>query len=186
MIDKRFFGGVILVVTVIVAGVSALPALLLRPVAPEPLAMAVPVTKIAEPIPGRAESSSITRVEPKPVATPVAQSPVAHAQQSAMPPAPQPVAVVLPPAKLPAPQPPAASPSTTPVAFPEVQPIGVATASGPDVAAPASPPPRAASAPRPIAEQPARPERAAQPSAKPRRTVRPAIYPLGEFLAWRR
>ena len=49
----------------------------------EPVAMPAPVTKLAEPIPGRAESNSVTRVEPKPVAVPIEQSPVAQAAQSA-------------------------------------------------------------------------------------------------------
>lgn len=184
MIDKRFWGVAIAAVTVIVAGASALPALLLRPVAPEPPAVPAPVAKIAESILDRSESSSITRVEPKPAAAPVERTPVAV--QSATLPAPQPVVTPPEPAKLPVPELPAAPPSTAPVAFPPVQPVGVATASGPDVTAPASAQPRAASAPRPIAEKPAGPERAALRSAKPRRAVRPAIYPLGEFLAWRR
>jgi hypothetical protein len=185
MIDKRFWGIAIAAVTVIVAGASALPSLLRRPAEPELAAVMAPVAKIAEPVPVRGESGPVARVEPKPVTAQVEQR---GAEQPAAPPAPQAAAMVPAPepVKLPAPEPPVAPPSPAPVAFPPVQPVGVATASGLDVAAPAGAPPRSGSVPRPSAEKPTRPERAAQRPAKPRRTVRPAIFPLGEFLAWRR
>lgn len=163
MIDKGFWSGAILVVTIVVAGASSLPALLLRPMAPDParIPVAAPpaaaVKQIAEPIP--------PRVEPPPV------SPVAAAT-----PAPQPAATM--------PQPPPAAPvrATAPIAFPPVQPVGVAAANGPDaVAAPAAVATarlsRAIDKPR---------QRTAHGKVTRKRYVRPAVFPLREFLAWRR
>jgi len=177
MVDKRLFSGAILVVTIVVAGASSLPTLLLRQSAPKP--MPVPITapvvvKPVEPIAERIEAKTvvIARVEPKPGAereTPVS---VAPAQPVLLDPPP--------PAASAAEPPPAPTREAAPAAFPPVQPVDVATASGPDpapVAAAPARPPRAVEKPR---------QRTARQAAARKRSVRPAIFPLREFLAWRR
>lgn len=192
MIDKRFFSGAILVVTIVVAGASSLPALLLRPVAPEPMPIAAPAAvKAAEPIPERAEAQPVVaaRVEPKPVAEREAPVSVASPQPVLRdpplpepPPAPVPAkaAAAAPPPPAPSAEPPAPMREAAPVAFPPVQPVGVATASGPD------PEPAAIAPVRPArtAEKPR--QRTAHQTVARKRFVRPAIFPLREFLAWRR
>jgi hypothetical protein len=67
-----------------------------------------------------------------------------------------------------------------------VQAVGDAAANAPDAVRPGNPPAPEAIPPRPNVEKPPRPERTARRPAKPRQTVRPAVYPIGEFLAWRR
>jgi len=181
MIDKRFFSGAILVVTIVVAGASSLPALLLRPAAPDtlPMPVAAPAAvTTAEPI-ERVEAKPVeANVEPKPIAKPAAVMPD-----------PPPVAVpptksvaVPPPPSTPAAEPPPPVREAAPITFPAVQPVGVAAASGPDaVAAPA------ASAPARAATATGKPrQRTAHQTAARKRAVRPAIFPLREFLAWRR
>jgi hypothetical protein len=199
MIDKRFVSGAILAVTIVVAGASSLPALLLRPAAPDPLpmpAIAPAILKTAEPI-ERAEGVEakpvvIARIEPKPVAE--REPPVSVAPPQAVlrdppvpdpPPAPvaaKPVAIPSPPPAAPAAEPSAPVREAASVAFPPVQPVGVATASGPDtVVSPAAGAPARSAR---TAEKPR--QRAAHQTATRKRSVRPAIFPLREFLAWRR
>src|SRR5689334_17500020 len=81
MIDKRFYGIAIAAVTIVVAGASALPSLLLRPAQPEAIAIPAARAAIAEPVPARAESKLAT---PKAVAAP-AEPPIARTVQSALP-----------------------------------------------------------------------------------------------------
>jgi hypothetical protein len=175
MVDKRFWSGAILTVTIVVAGASSLPALLLRPPAP---AVPAAVTRTAEPV--------ATRVEPQPVAK---AEPL---------PAPQ-IAVVQPPAKPIAPPQPASAPApepppaplraATPVAFPPVQPVGVATPGAPATRPAATSPTDSAAVATPALEtrKAAGAERAVQQVPKRKRNVtRPAPYPIREFLAWRR
>ena len=83
--DKRFWSGAIVVLTVVVAGASALPALLLRPASlDEPLVVTAPAPNAAEPAPAVAKAEPAAKaVEPAP---PVAQPPVAQAEP-ALPPA---------------------------------------------------------------------------------------------------
>jgi hypothetical protein len=182
--DKRFWSGAILVATVVVAGASALPGLLLRPASlDEPLVITAPAPKDSAPVVAKVEPVA-KPVEPAPQ---VAQPPLAQAQ-----PAPPAAAQVVQPAQPPqpaavAPAVPAPAAQAAP-AFPPVQPIGVATQSGPD-----APPTQS----RPVSAKPegVKPEgqkakrektRMTLQDAKARkRPVRPAIYPLREFFAWR-
>lgn len=182
MVDKRFWSGAILTVTIVVAGASSLPSLLLRPATPDPVpAVPTAVAKVAEPV--------TTRVEPQPVA---------KAEPSPVVPAPQ-ITVAEPPAKPIAPPQPAAAPApepppapvreATPVAFPPVQPVGVATPSAPAARPAATPPSDSPAAATPIREtrRAPRDERTVQQATKRKQNVtRPAPYPIGEFLAWRR
>lgn len=186
MIDKRFWSGAIVVATVVIAGASALPALLLAPSAPEPM---IPVT--AAPAEWKAHPV-VTRIEPRPVAR--AEAPV-PAQPA--PAAPEPQVAAAPPPVVP--QPPVAPPATpvreaaSPVAFPPVQPVGVVASkmeTSSPIAAPPLAAPRAADATssRPAIEKPARAQRTAaqRVTKRKRHAVRPALFPLREFLAWRR
>jgi hypothetical protein len=67
MVDKRFWSGAILLVTIVVAGASSLPALLLRPAVPEPAPLApAPSAKIDVPPTARAEAEPIAMAEPLP------------------------------------------------------------------------------------------------------------------------
>ena len=80
-----------------------------------------------------------------------------------------------------------ATSARSPVAFPPVQAVGVAAASVPDMVPPTAIPqarPQTRCVPRPTS----RPDPSAPLSGrqKPRQNVRPAAYPIGEFLAWRR
>ena len=182
MVDKRFWSGAILTVTIVVAGASSLPALLLRPTAPDP-APAVPaaVTMIAEPVPTRVDPQPVAKAEPSPL-VPAPQMTVAQA----------PAEPIAPPqaAAAPAPEPPAAPVrAATPVAFPPVQPVGVATPSAPAArtSAPSLADSPAVAALAPKARKAVRDERSVQQAAKRKRNVtRPAPYPIREFLAWRR
>jgi hypothetical protein len=183
--DKRFWSGAIVVVTVVVAGASALPGLLLRPASlDEPLVVTAPAPKDPAPV--------VAKVEP--VAKPVEPAP-----QVAQPPArPSPTGsaggctsgsagAAATASRRRARQSPAPAAQAAP-AFPPVQPIGVATQSGPD-----APPTQS----RPVSAKPegVKPEaqkakrektRMTLQDAKARkRPVRPAIYPLREFFAWR-
>jgi hypothetical protein len=182
MIDKRFCGGAIAVVTLIVAGASALPELVVRPISAPAVVVPVAVPK-AEPV---LKSERIAAPEPSaPVLRGNQIDPIVSPQERIAAAAPQPTVSVpeAPKPELVAPFP--ASP-IPPVAFPPVQPVGIAAASAPQALSPANPPATEARPTRPSAEKPARPERAARRPEKPKKTVRPAIYPIGEFLAWRR
>ena len=193
--DKRFWSGAILVATVVVAGASALPGLLLRPASlDEPLVITAPAPKDSAPVVAKVEPVA-KPVEPAPQVT---QPPLAQAEpvQSASPAATPRAAEVVQPAPpqqsaavAPAPPVPAPAAQAAPgPAFPPVQPIGVATQSGLD-----APPTQS----RPVSAKPegAKPEgqrakrektRMTLQDAKARkRPVRPAIYPLREFFAWR-
>lgn len=177
MVDKRFWSGAVIAATVMVAGASALPALLLAPTAPEPM---IPVAIVP---PEKKAALVAARIEPQPVER--AQAPVAA----------QPAPSVAAPTPQVAASPPPATPmrEAAPMAFPPVQPIGVAT-SKPEpaaaIAAPAPAVPRVAEAAndRPVTEKPARAQRGAaqRTTTRKRQVVRPAVFPLREFLAWRR
>ena len=182
MVDKRFWSGAILTVTIVVAGAGSLPALLLRPSAPDP-APAAPtaVTRIAEPVPTRVEPQPVAKAEPPPV-VPTPQ--ITAAQPPANPIAPPQ------PAAAPAPEPPPAPVrEATSVAFPPVQPVGVATPSAP-AARPAATPladSPAVATPARETRRATRDERTVQQVPRRKRNVtRPAPYPIREFLAWRR
>jgi len=190
MIDKRFWSGAIIVATVVVAGASALPALLLAPGAPEPMipVAAAPAEKKAEPV--------VTRIEPRPVVgaeAPVLAQPVAPAAAAVLAPAPQ-VAALPPPAPpVPVVLPPAPAHEAAPMTFPPVQAIGIAANKTEPVAPSPAPAPVAphavdAAGDRPAIEKPARAQgtSAQRVTKRKRQVVRPAVFPLREFLAWRR
>jgi hypothetical protein len=178
MIDKRLWSGAIAVVTLIVAGASALPELLLRPasaptvIVPTTTQSVAKAAQTATPersVPGRAPD----RIEP--VAPP--QETIAAARR-----------VVVPPPEMPRAEPlaPATPVPAPPLPFPPMQPLIVGAASVPTALPPANPPATEATPSRTNAEKPLRPERVAWRPEKPKKTVRPAFYPIGEFLAWRR
>ena len=182
MVDKRFWSGAILTVTIVVAGAGSLPALLLRPATPDPLpAVPAALAKVAEPASTRLEPQPVAKAEPSPV-VPAPQ--IAVAEPPAKPIAP------LQPAAAPAPEPPPAPlREATPVAFPPVQPVGVATPSAPAARPAAMPPSNSPAVATPAREtrRAARAERTVQQATKRKRNVsRPAPYPIREFLAWRR
>jgi hypothetical protein len=157
MIDKRFWAGAVLAVTVVVAGAGSLPALLLRPVAtdPPPVALA-PAAKVAEPVQVQADAEPA-----KPSPPPPPQS------VAAPPPAPAPVREAVP-------------------AFPPVQPVGITTPAQPVATPPRDTATvRAAVAAPETTIRPQR--TAGQAAARQKRKlVRPAPYPMREFFAWRR
>jgi hypothetical protein len=170
MADKRFWSSAILVATVVVAGASALPALLLAPSASGPIVVAVtpaPVEKRAEPV--------VARVAPAA-------------------PAPEEVAAPQPPETLvPIVPPPVPVREAAPGTFPPVQPVGIATSKMDSVPTPATPlrtsiPAAAGTSDRPVTEKPVRAQHAAarRVTKHKRNVVRPALYPLREFFAWRR
>jgi hypothetical protein len=175
MLDKRCWRGAILVATI--AGASALPALLLPPAAPEPMVPATPVSmaKRAEPV--------VPRVEPQPVAREVPATVLT--QPEAAPPAQASVPHRAEPAPVAEPAPLARDRDATPVTFPPVQAVGVAAKAEPiPVAAPSA----SAAPDRPVAEKPVRARRTAteRVTKRKRQVVRPAVYPLREFFAFRR
>ena len=184
MIDRRFWSGAIIAATVVVAGASALPSLLLAPGPPEPMvpAAAAPIADKAAPAMARVEAPSVVKAEaPAPGLVVPVSAPAAPAHKVA------PAAAVIetPP---PVVRPPAREAAL--VAFPPVQPVGV-VADRAEPVPPVAVPPAAASAAvaeRPAVEKPARAQRtAAHRTMKgKRRAVRPATFPLREFLAWRR
>jgi len=171
MIDKRFWAGAILAVTVVVAGAGSLPALLLRPIAtdPPPAALA-PTAKVAEPVQAPVQA----KADPAPVASAPAVA-AAEPPKPAPPSAPQPVAA-------PPPEP-ATVRAAAPVAFPPVQPVDVATPAQPGATPPTDSPAARVTVRAP--EKIARAERTPKQSTR-KRAVRPAPYPMREFLAWRR
>ena len=160
MIDKRLWSGVLALVTLIVAGAGALPELLLRSASTAPTV----VVPMAAPKAG-------------PVLKPVLEVPTAAAP-------PRPIASNLDMPK-PEPVPPAVPVPAPPVSFPPVQLVGVAAASAQDAVAPANPPAAELNAAAANAQKPPKPGRLARPE-KPKKSIRPAVYPIGEFLAWRR
>jgi hypothetical protein len=170
MIDKRFWAGAILAVTVVVAGAGSLPALLLRPVAADPPLVALaPTVNVAEPVQAPVQA----KADPPPVVAAAAVA-VAEPPKPSPPPAPQVVAAPLPE--------PAPVREAAPV-FPPVQPVGITTPAQP-VATPPTDAPAARVTDR-APQRVARAERTAKPSTR-KRAVRPAPYPMREFLAWRR
>jgi hypothetical protein len=193
--DKRLWSGAILVLTIVVAGASSLPTLLLRPATPDapPVAPELPTAQVPQPLP------VVATVEPTPAPKPIEAAPPPApevARSEVAQPAPSQAAAPTPVEAAPAGAPAAATAAVaaaTPVAFPPVQPIGVATQAGPDVA-PQQPAPtqsRAASATpdgtKARTDKSARaPRMTLQDAKKRKRSVRPAIFPLREFFAWRR
>lgn len=186
--DRRFWSGAAIAVTVVIAGANALPALLLgSPTdAPAPLA-AAPIRSPDAPPPvaalAPAPAPEVTKAEPASAAVAAAPQPAPLAPAASSPPvaaAPQPT----PAAPAVSPPPVAASPAPTPAptetasAFPPVQPPT------------SEPPPAAPFVAPPSARAPHAPEKGARAEQKERkarpRPVRPAIYPLREFFAWRR
>ncbi len=179
-VDKRFWTGAVAIVTVVTAGASALPSLLLAPADPVPLVAPVagkapekppePFRTVASepPAPVRAEPQRQAEAAPAAVAV---SAPVVTVSAPPPPPA-EPVAAAAPPPAAPTPAPAAA--------FPPVQPVGIAseTAAVAPQSRPAGTEQRAA---RHIRQREAR---AAQSGRK--RALRPARYPIREFLAWRR
>ncbi len=187
MADKRFWSGAIIVVTVVVAGAGSLPALLLRPAAPEAapvIALAPPkapepvAPRPAEPVAQRAAEPVSVPPEPVRLATPVSTLAASPGAVGPAPAASQPVQAAAPT------EPPR---EAQPVVFPPVQPVGIATRSAPEATVPAPAQTRAASATIESAEKAATPPRvAAQGDRKRKPSVRPAVYPIREFLAWHR
>jgi hypothetical protein len=174
--DKQFWSGAVVVLTVVVAGASALPGLLLRPAVEDTAEIVPPLlarpaaaqpVKPAEPVPPVAAEVELA-------SKPVAQPPQPVPAQTALAPMPPPAAV----AEAPGPAP----------AFPPVQPLD-APARGTTAQNVAQTEIRAATASRqsdePRGEKVAR-HTDRQDRAKRKRHVRPAIYPMREFLAWRR
>ena len=183
MIDKRLWSGAIAAVTLIVAGAGALPDLLLRPASTGPTVIVPlgaskfePITK-PEQIATVGQSVSARPTDRGEIIAPPAWSTVEAAPE---PVAAAPEALKLEPEVRATPDP---APS---VAFPPVQTVGMAATSVPNVVPPASPRPTPANVPHAAADKPAQPERISQRPAKPRQNVRPAAYPIGEFLAFRR
>ena len=181
MIEKRFWSGAIAVVTLIVAGAGALPELLLRPASTGPSVALSRDAPKAEPMAPLDQTPVV--MHGASVAAVNRADTVAPPEQPKAEPAPQFVAAA-PESPKPEPEVPATPAPAPPVALPPVQPVGVAAASAPDVIPPAAPQATAAIAAQPMTNRPA--ERAVQRPAKPRQNVRPAAYPIGDFLAFRR
>jgi outer membrane biosynthesis protein TonB len=187
--DKRFWGGAIAVLTVVVAGAGTLPGLLLHPTVEE-----VAVAGSVEPAPFVAKPK-LAEAEPAPAAPP---APAAVVEPKLPPkPEPEPVVQAAQPAPAEAPQEPQATQpqpaqpaAANPISFPPVQPIGVATAQGLDAApkngAVAAAPTQSSNASARGGRDAAEKRSAARDTAKRKRAVRPAIFPMREFLAWRR
>jgi hypothetical protein len=203
--DKRFWSGAIIVVTVAVAGAGALPTLLLRPSAepipfeatfaaasavakPEPKAELKPVPA-AVPTPAPAPAADVAPTPPAASVPPLpsASAPVAlqTPRQSERAAAAPPVAAT-PPAVAPTPPPePAREAKAEP--FPPVQPVGVASPSEatPDVPARIEKS-RTILSKRAVRKWVRLARARAARVAKRNGNIRPAAYPIGEFLAWRR
>lgn len=197
--DKRFWSGAVVVLTVVVAGSSALPRLLLQPALDEPAEIVPPAPFVSRPVAPAAVSQPTPRSDAEPVtATPVVPASVTvevklgppsvpQAKTPAVP-TPQPASQASSPAP---PSPPAVRPAD-PSPFPPVQPIDVADRpnASPKVVADAAPNEAQATS---VARQGSERRRekivraAVQPdTARRRRHVRPAAYPIREFLAWHR
>jgi hypothetical protein len=151
----------------------------------EPVVLAPPRATEAQPVAESAPPPQAVAPEPEPVVPVMAPEPPTQPEPAILPePLIEPVKPPDPPVlprRVAEPEP-AATPIQTaaPVSFPPVQPIGVAPAGGPDAA------------PTPDSKQATakttRPDRrVASAHAGPRkRAIRPAVYPISEFLAWRR
>jgi hypothetical protein len=189
--DKRFWSGAVVVLTVVVAGASALPGLLLRPAVedtPEIVPPYVERSTASQPV-RPAEPAAVPPVPVLPVAAEVKfapkSRPVAEAP-AAQPPQPAPVEIALPPI------PPAAAVAAAPPAsaFPPVQQLDapVQSATGQNPAPTQSREPSASVTRQPVAPRSEKTARHTdrQDRAKRKRQARPAIYPIREFLAWRR
>jgi hypothetical protein len=176
MADKRFLSGALIVAVIVVAGASALPALLLGSApsdAPAVIVAAAPLA-VAQP----------AKVEPIEVVAPAA--PAAAAIPTVQVDAPEPAAPVpvreSQPELVPTPEPSVVQ--TT--AFPPVQPIGIPVPSTSVPAASAAAP--AANTASPAAKKAERRAlvAAAREVKRKRRTVRPAPFSIRELFAWRR
>jgi hypothetical protein len=203
--DKRFWSGAVVVVTVVVAGASALPRLLLQPAVDETAEIAPPAPFVSRPVAltaaqqPQAAPQLVRQPEAEPGnATPVAPATVAARVADPVPQASAPVAKPPSPAPQTASPPPLPSPPVVQVAgaspFPPVQPVGVADQP--------KAPPVADAAPTQIRDARATPQASERGSerrrekvtraavqaeaSRRRRHVRPATYPIREFLAWRR
>ena len=164
-VDKRFWSGAIIVATVAISGAGALPALLLRPAAPEPAPLDTMVA--AKP------------ADPQPAPPLIAPAPAEGA--------PAPVAPA-PPQASQAPAPPPEPPRQTaaPEAFPPVQPVGLAARPETEAAAIPAPAQGLGASAKPAAATKTRVARESTHGVKRKRGVRPAAFPIREFLAWRR
>ena len=179
MIDKRFWSSGILVLTVIVAGASSLPALLLRPAPPDPLP-AAPIAKMAEPSAVRFEAPPFAKAELV-LATPPEVA-VLESAPKRVAPAPALGAIVTP-----EPAPPTPAREATFISFPPVQPIEVAAIAPAQPNATPATEPRTSTTPSPVRQKTAGAKRKTRQAAKRKRNVvRPAFYPIREFFAWRR
>ena len=191
--DKRFWSGAILVVTIVVAGASSLPALLLRPApldAP-PVAVTSPAPQVSQPAPAPQVSQPAPAPQVSQPASVVARMEPAAPAPKPIDPAPTPEVAQPVQSQQPASPPVESAPAAPVVTFPPVQPVGIATQAGPDVAPqqPTQPTQSRAASARPDGTK-AKGEKTAprmtlQDAKKRKRSVRPAIYPLREFFAWR-
>ncbi len=167
-LDRRFWSGSVIVVTAMIAGASALPALLLRS---DPAVDSRSIVAVAPPRSEPMRQAEVSMPTVPVVARPaVPQATPVTASVTSLPQAPEPAsrpaAVAFPPVQPPSPEQPA-----------EAQPA----------APPAAAPTQTRATPEPAADKPARTtERPAARKAAHLRRVRPAIYPIHEFLAWRR
>ena len=178
MIDKRFQSGAILGLTIVIAGASSLPALLLRP-APPDLVLAASMAKIAEPVAPRVGAPPFAKAEPA-LTTPPPEVVLLE-------PAPKRVATAVAREAIVTPEPAPRAPARDAIStsFPPVQPVETTgTAPMQSAATPATELLASTTPPR-AREKRARAERKAQRAAK-RNAVRPALYPMREFFAWRR
>ena len=184
--DRRFWSGAVIAVTVVIAGANALPALLLGPPADAPPVLPVPViaavpTPAARPeLPVPIPRAANTEPAPRAAVT-VASAPVTPAATPAAV-APTPVAAAPEPRSAPA------SLQTAPASQP---PPSAETASAfPPVQPPSAEPPPTGALALPATRTPhvtEKPTQTVEPKERKRqRSVRPAVYPMREFLAWRR
>lgn len=236
-IDKRFWSGALAVVTVVIAGASSLPSLLLAPAAPEPgyvtpqqpapkpfdAAAAVAMLEAAapklktEPVAARQERAPATLDIAAPKSEAVKTPPIVVPTQIVVAPprpefvrtanltsAPQPAppavspevtSVPKPAPAVPEPQPVQAAPVSPPAeppqtaadaAFPPVQPVGVASRTENATPVAAAPSRSRTVSAKPSSRKAERRRHVAATWEKPRRGVRPARFPIREFLAWRR
>jgi hypothetical protein len=195
--DGRFWSGAAVAITVVIAGATSLPALLLRAPAEAPVATAVVPAKAEAPRPTVAQPVVApppeTRTEPTTVTATAALSGVVLPPATpSLPPAAA-LVVAAAPTATPAPTAPtgaAPEPAAPPpsavaaIGFPPVQPLMIE----PEAAPPSAPAALAASPAKPAPAQAPRTKAAAHEGKERKhlRPVRPAIYPLREFLAWRR
>jgi hypothetical protein len=186
--DKRFWSRAVIAVTVAVAGVGALPTILLRPAAEPvvrepavksdetPAAVAPAVIPPSPPVAIAAAPASPPSEEPRPAEPVTAAPPVPVV---ATPPAATPSAVAAAPAE--------PARETTPDVFPPVQPVEAVT---PSEAAPeavsAVIPSRKILARRAVRKWVRLARARAARTARHNGETRPAAYPIHEFLAFHR